>query len=318
MKKVLIIAHLFLASPRIPGLVKYLPEFGWQPIILTTPIGENPDSRFGPPNVFKKNNRVIETGNFRAPSEQDKNILIKMNDRFNLTSKKSLSFLKIFYGLFYTHSYSAIVNYPDSEKGWKPFAIKAGSELLQKEDMDAIISSSSPVTSHLIAKELKNSYKIPWIADLRDLWSQNHGYQYGHLRKFFDQRLELKTLLPADALVTVTPLWTEELRALHKGKMVYTITNGFDPDKMSKGQIDLTPKFTITYTGQVLYRQQDPLKLFAALKDLITDGTINPKDVEVWASPQRDFFQKTERVTAITTTKLGKSTGERMAFVKNI
>ena len=62
MSKVLIIADLFHASPRIPGLVKYLPEFGWQPIILTTPIGEDPESRFGGfPNDFKNNNRVIET-----------------------------------------------------------------------------------------------------------------------------------------------------------------------------------------------------------------------------------------------------------------
>ncbi|GAH66481.1 unnamed protein product, partial [marine sediment metagenome] len=35
MKKVLIIIHLPRASPRITGLVNYLPEFNWQPIILT-------------------------------------------------------------------------------------------------------------------------------------------------------------------------------------------------------------------------------------------------------------------------------------------
>jgi hypothetical protein len=134
MKKVLIIANLFHASPRIPGLAKYLPEFGWQPIVLTTPLGENPDSRFGPPDDFKDNIRTIETGNFSAPCEQDKNILLKINNRFNLTSKKSLSFLKFFYKLFYIYFYSAIVNYPDSEKGWKPFALKASSELLQNEE----------------------------------------------------------------------------------------------------------------------------------------------------------------------------------------
>jgi glycosyltransferase involved in cell wall biosynthesis len=96
-----------------------------------------------------------------------------------------------------------------------------------------------------------------------------------------DKRLELKTLLPADALVTVSPLWAEELRALHKREEVYTITNGFDPDKMSKGQINLTSKFTITYTGNIYTEKQDTSKLFAALRDLISDGTIDSKDVEV-------------------------------------
>jgi hypothetical protein len=278
----------------MPGLAKYLPEFGWQPIILTTPLGEKPDSRFGPPNDFKNDIRTIETGNSSAPDGHDENILIKINNRFDLASQKSLSFLKFFYNLFYIHFYQAIVNYPDSEKGWKLFALKAGSELLQKEDIDAIISSSSPVTSHLIAKELKNRYRIPWIADLRDLWSQNHDYSYGPLRKMIDRRLELNTLLSADALVTVSPLWAEELRTLHKREAVYTITNGFDPDKVMKGQMGLTSKFTITYTGQVIYAgKQDPSKLFATLQELITDGTINPKDVEVrFYNPENELLAR--------------------------
>jgi hypothetical protein len=62
MKKVLIIAHLFRASPRIPGLAKYLPEFGWEPIVLTPAIGEDPDSRFGPPKDFVESGiRIVET-----------------------------------------------------------------------------------------------------------------------------------------------------------------------------------------------------------------------------------------------------------------
>ena len=298
MKKVLIIAHLFRASPRIPGLVKYLPEFGWQPIILTAPIGENPESRFGPPNDFKSNFRVIETdcppvlGFWKKlsgfnPSEE---IGIQVKKRFDITSEKSS--YRVLSWVY--KKGEVIISYPDADKGWKPFATKAGSELLQNEAIDAMISSSSPVTSHLIAKELKNRYKIPWIADLRDLWSQNHDYHYGNIRKFFDQRLELKTLLSADALVTVTPLWAEELRTLHKGKTTYTITNGFDPDKMSKGQIDLTSKFSITYTGRVLYTgKQEPSKLFAALKELITDGTINPNDVEVrFYNPENELLAR--------------------------
>lgn len=297
MKKVLIVAHLFRASPRIPGLVKYLPEFGWQPIILTTPIGENPASRFGPPNDFKNHNRVIETdcppvlGFWKKllgfnPSE-DTGIPVKK--RFDITSEKSSYRL-----LSWIYKKGAAIIYPDADKGWRPFAVKAGSVLLQNEDICATISSSSPVTSHLIAKELKVKYKIPWVADFRDLWSQNHGYPYGPVRKFFDRRLELKTLLPADALVTVSPLWAEKLRALHKGKTTYTITNGFDPDKMSKGRIDLTPKFTITYTGRVLYTgKQDFSKLFAALQDLITARTINPKDAEVrFYNPENELLAR--------------------------
>ena len=266
MNKVLIIAHLFHASPRIPGLAKYLPEFGWQPIVLTTPLGENPDSRFGPPNDFREKNRVIETYGYSSPYGKKR-----------LTSKK-YSGVRPFLKFLYRY-YREIAQYPDSEKGWKPFAVKAGYELLQKEDVDAMISSSSPVTTHIIAKELKRKYKIPWVADFRDLWTQNHNYPYSPLRRLFEKRLEVKTLSTADALVTVSQLWAKELGMLHKTE-VYTITNGFDPDKTSNEKANLTSKFTITYTGQI-YGKQDPSKLLFALKDLISRGAIDPKDVEV-------------------------------------
>ena len=234
---------------------------------MTTPLGENPDSRFGPPNAFRENNRVIETYGYSLPYGKKR-----------LTSKK-YSRIRPFLKSLYNY-YREITHYPDSEKGWKPFAVKAGDKLLQNEDIDAMISSSSPVTSHLIAKELKSKHKIPWVADFRDLWTQNHNYPYSTFRKFFERKLEIKTLSPADALVTLSPPAAEKLKILHKRKRIYMITNGFDPDKMGNGKANLTSKFTITYTGQI-YKKQDPSKLLAALKDLISERAIDPKDVDV-------------------------------------
>jgi len=269
MKKVLIVANLFHASPRIPGLAKYLPEFGWQPIILTTPIGENARAhRFGPPNDFKENNRVIETYGYSSPYGKKR-----------LTSKK-YSRVRPFLKFLYKY-YREIAHYPDEEKRWKPFAVRAACELLQNEHIDAVISSSSPVTSHLIAKELKVKYEIPWIAELRDLWSQNHNYPYGPVRKFFDRRLEVKTLSKADALITVNPPEKQKLKTLHKGKKIYSISHGFDPEQLNDPPSKLTQKFTITYTGQIYVGKQDPSKLFVVLRDLISNGTIDPNDVEV-------------------------------------
>ncbi len=113
------------------------------------------------------------------------------------------------------------------------------------------------------------------------------------VRKFFERKLELRTLFPADALVTVSPVWAEELRTLHRGRETYTITNGFDPDKMSTGQVDLTSKFTITYTGQIYTGREDPSKLLAALRDLLSDGTMNPDGVEVrFYGPDNELIAK--------------------------
>lgn len=323
MKKVLIITNLLGASPRIPGLAKYFPEFGWQPIILTPPLGENPDSRFGPPNDIKSKIEVIEAP---CPSVSRfwrrilgfsfyQNIAIQFKKRFNTASEES--FVKSLLTFFYKRG-KKIIDYPDADKNWKSFAIKAADELWQKKNMDAIISSSSPVTSHIIARKLKTKYKIPWIADLRDLWTQNHNYGYGSLRKLVERKLELRTLRSAHVLVTVSQPWAEKLKMLHKGKTVYTIAHGFDPDKMSKGQDDLTSKFTITYTGQIYRGKQDPSKLFAVLRDLISERLIDPKDVEVrFYGPRQEWLGgEIEKHRLPNTVKRGGVVSREISFEK--
>jgi len=275
MKKVLIIGYPFPlrrgGSPRLLGLAKYLPEFGWQPIILSAPLDMKPGPTL----------RVIETP---CPDSlhfwkrllrlrEGEDIRIQVKKRLGVKKKKSaLDFMLTRIG--------EVVNYPDADKGWRPYATRAGKTLLDTEDIDAIISSSAPITAHLVAKELKLKHQTPWLADLRDLWSQNHNYSYSRLRKLFDERLERSTLSMADALVTVSKPWADKLEALHAGKTVHTITNGFDLNEVNNPPGELTPKFTITYTGTI-YARQDPSKLFAALCNLIKEGTLSANDIDI-------------------------------------
>lgn len=198
----------------------------------------------------------------------------KIKGRLGVTSKMSpIDFLVTRGG--------EVLNYPDSERGWRAVAVKEAGNLLKEKDIVAIMSSSSPVTSHLIARELKVKHKIPWIADLRDLWSQNHNYTYGPLRRLIDRRLERKTLSLTDALVTVSQPWADMLSTLHGEKRIHTITNSFDPAEVNSPPATLTSKFTITCTGSLYPGKQDTSMLFAALRDLIGEMALNPGDLEV-------------------------------------
>ncbi len=276
MKKVLIIGYPFPlrsgGSPRLLGLAKYLPEFNWQPIVLSAPLDKQPENGL----------RIIETKYRDSLHLWRKLLRMKPSDdirgkvkrRFGVSASRSwLDFLLTRVG--------EIVNYPDSEKGWRPFAIKAGDELLKEEAIDAIISTSAPVTAHIVASELKTKHGIPWLADLRDLWSQNHNYNYCPARKFFDRRLELKTLTDADVLVTVSAPWVEKLKILHREKLVIPITNGFDPAELKIPPTGLTAKFTVTYTGLIYPGKQHTWKFMKALRELLADGVISPVDIEV-------------------------------------
>lgn len=239
--------------------------FGWQSILVTPPVSKKLEPL--PDNI-----KVIETSGY---SRTD----LRQYAREHLKAKKTYLKVKPILRFFYRR-YSEIKHYPDAEKGWVPYAMQFADEILQTEKIDAILTSSPPVTTHIIANGLKKKHNVPWVADFRDLWTQNHNYSYSNLRKFFERKLEIKTLSNADALIAVSPRMADKLTVLHKGKQVYNITNGFDPEKMSKGKIDPTSNFTITYTGQI-YKKQNAEKLLVALRDSISEGAMNRSDVEV-------------------------------------
>lgn len=278
-RKVLIVTYHFpprlsVGSLRMRGLAKYLPNFGWEPIILTATLPGKPDQRF----------RVIETF---CPDPKD--VIASLKKRCGLKPAKELhKQLRIpptvradeisFRGKLVAFA-ERVVFYPCDKKNWRPSAIRAGTELLQRENIDVLISSSGPVTTHLIAKELKIGCHIPWVADLRDLWSQNHFYTHGSIESWFQKKLEIRTLLHVDALVTVSKPLAAKLGSLHRRKCVFSIPNGFDPEEVREAP--LTKDFTVTYAGQWYSGKRDPSLLFRALRELIDSGALDPTRVKV-------------------------------------
>jgi hypothetical protein len=256
---------------RLYGLAKYLPECGWNPIILTPVLPGEPDPRF----------RIIQT-----PYDD---VVGLWKKRMGLNTEKSLNAQlgvsraknrpSVIDRLVYLPN--EIITYPDPVRGWYKHAVQAGDRLLQSEKIDAILSSSYPVTCHIIAKTLAEKYQIPWVADLRDLWTQNPYSNHCAPRRFAERRLELRTLGKASALVTVSEPLADDLSHLHAHKPVYVITNGFDPEDACFDPPELTDKFTVTYTGVLYDGKRDPVMLFEALKNLIRDGVIDPDRVEV-------------------------------------
>jgi glycosyltransferase involved in cell wall biosynthesis len=288
-KRVLIVTYYFppragVASIRLKGLAKYLPHFGWEVVVLTARLPGEPDRRFKVVQTHYPGD-VSAIFKERLGLQPDKGFQEQIGIPLEIREGKSSFTKKVVIKL------KGIFAYPDEQKYWYKYAVEEGKKLLRKRRFDALVSSSGPVTAHLIAKALRKEHDLVWVADMRDLWTQGHHYPYGFIRKLFERRLEVKTLSFADALVTVSSPLAEKLKALHKVKPVFVVTNGFDPDEI--WEVPLTEKFTITYTGQIYEGKQDPELLFKALKELIDEKVLDSKDVEVrFFGPKKLWLQQ--------------------------
>jgi glycosyltransferase involved in cell wall biosynthesis len=159
-----------------------------------------------------------------------------------------------------------IVYIPDPFAGWIPFALKAAERLIRQSRPDVIVASSGPPSALIVAHMLWLRHRIPWIADMRDLWVENHDYPYPSWRRPADRILEKRVLRSAAALVTVSEPLAERLRKF--GPPVHVVLNGYDESEYTTAGPQ--PKQTglrIVYTGTI-YRQQSPAPLFEALRIL--------------------------------------------------
>jgi len=161
--------------------------------------------------------------------------------------------------------YNSVFHFPDPQIGWYPYALSGGRKLLQDWKPDIIFASAMPYTSLLVANRLSKEFQIPWVAEFRDLWVDNHYREYGSLRNWIDEKIEKSTLRKASALVTVSEPAAEVLRSKYP-KPCVVIPNGFDPDDYdSKAQPSNAGSLKIVYTGSLYRGKRDPSNLFKAI-----------------------------------------------------
>jgi len=295
MKKVLLIGFLWPylgGSKRVIGLANHLEEFSWQPNILTAPLQKRPPDHL----------RIIQTG-YRGILGRGARLLgldekapvgEQVKERIRGLSPGSMAILR-----WGSDMFREVYAYPDEHKGWIPYALSSADEFIRREKCDALLSIW-PYSSHLIAQELKKRHGLPWIADLADLWSDNSAYPYGRIRKWFDTRLEKRTLGDADTLMTSSGPLAERLAWIHPQKKIGVNIIGFDPDIMNTPPKSLGKQFTIIYTGVFYWKKRDPYPFFKALSELRAENKVQPGDLEVHVyGPDQGWVQQEIRELSV-------------------
>ncbi len=162
--------------------------------------------------------------------------------------------------------YFGLIHIPDMRADWVRTAIPAGRQLIKEWKPEIIFASAPPNTGLVVASRLARADDIPWVADFRDLWVDNPYYSEPGWRKRIDAILERRILRRAAALVTVSPVWAEQLRRRH-GKDVTVVYNGYAEEDFPPlaQRTDPEGSLTIRYMGSIYRGFRDPSVLFSAI-----------------------------------------------------
>jgi glycosyltransferase involved in cell wall biosynthesis len=239
LRKVLLLTYHFppsgaVAVHRMLGLVRYLPKFGWQPIVVAPP---------------------------RVPWEpEDTSLLAQVPAS---TPVERVPFASGFLG--------KIGRYFAPESNWLWQARPTCERTIHEHRPSAIITSSPPGCVHLLGRRLHRRHGLPWLADFRDPWITNNPTSPWAFSSQFARWQERKVMRDANVLIANTPLnargWAQAYP--DAAKKIETITNGFDPERFVS-QADPppeAPRLTILHAGE-LYAGRDPRPFLDALEQM--------------------------------------------------
>jgi glycosyltransferase involved in cell wall biosynthesis len=292
MKKILIIAYYFPPTAgggvqRAAKFVKYLPGFGWKPVVLTV---KNPDVDIFDESLLKDiqaDTKVYKTYSFdpvrwyRARRYGLKSRLEVEGSKISSREKKSpLSAIKISHVRSFFKPFKYVLNnlilVPDDYVGWIPFAVAKGLRIIKKEKIDIIYATGKPWSSFLIAFLLNLVAKRPYILDLRDPWvltlygkSDVNGLKH-KIERFWEKICFSYAGQIVNINEQIRNSYVQNYPSIPSNKFAF-ITHGFDPeDFLSINEINKADQFTVSYIGTI-YPNTSPINLFKAFNSLFSE-----------------------------------------------
>lgn len=277
-KKILIITYYFPPSggagvQRSLKFVKYLRDFGWEPVVLTAKDADYPvydESLWGdvPDNVKIYRSKILEPYRlYRKFTGRGTDIATDITT--STLDKKSQQKLSEKISAWVRAAFFV----PDARILWSFFAVFLALKIARKEKISIIYSSAPPYTTHLIGLAVKRLTNLPWIADFRDSWIGWHTAPQWRpaLSRKLETKMEGSVLKYADRILTVSSGVKADLISRHKSiaeKRWSILTNGYDEDDfLGIVPIRKENKLTITYTGS-FFGEFSPEYLLRALEEL--------------------------------------------------
>ena len=193
--------------------------------------------------------------------------------------------------------FSDILEFPDREVTWIPIAFFTGINIIRKEKIDVIFSSSPRHSNHLTTALLKLFTKKRLIIEFRDPWARSPWHDQERasnalerLKHHIIQRLERFAVTSADKIILVTQSMMNEFINYYADippDKFCSVYNGFDPtlkdivnpDRVISADPKPNGKLVFSHVGS-LYKRRNPNNLIMAIKALADEGKINQENCE--------------------------------------
>ena len=250
---------------RSAKFVKYLPDYGWRPIVLTL---NRPVQRLRDETLFSEippDTVIIRTRTLEPPDD--------WRGPLRLLIWGPLTPLCV----------------PDMGNWWLPWAIPAGLRQIRTRAVRVIYATGAPFSSHLLGAILKIRTGIPLVLDYRDEWTLNPLYwsqrrAYWVMFKPIERLLQRWVIGVADRVILVTDSARRAfVEAFGNPDKFVTIRNGYDKEDLERAiRPDLpADRLHIVYTGSTYELDSRPSLFLKGLRQAIDMSTSFGKNVMV-------------------------------------
>lgn len=247
--------------------IKYLPQFGIQPIVYCP---ENPNYPIIDKSLLNEIPKDVIV--VKQPIKEPYRIS-KLFSKTNTTTissgviphKKKQSVLQSI--MLYVRGNFFI---PDARKNWVKPSVTFLSQYVVKHNIDAVITTGPPHSLHLIGLQLKQRFGLKWAADFRDPWTTIGYHKSLKLTKASQQKhieLETEVLRTADEII-VTSTHTKNEFSSKTDRPITVITNGYDSHSVQVEEKDA--QFSLAHIGSLL-SERNPIILWSVLAELIKE-----------------------------------------------
>ena len=275
MKKALIITYYWPPSggagvQRWLKFVKYLRDFGWEPVVFTPENPEFPEIDNSLATDIPANMAVIKLPIWEPYDAYKRFMGKKKEDKISSSFLAEKKQNKLLQGISVWIRGNLFI--PDARRFWINPAARFLEKYLEKNPADMIISTGPPHSMHIIAMKVAQRTGLPWIADFRDPWTNIDFYQELKLTGRADKkhrRLEKEVLSKATAVTVVSRSMVEDFNRIVP-REYNVITNGYDEaDTTGYVAPAMDTKFSIAHIG-TLSGSRNPESLWKVLGEMVS------------------------------------------------